>query len=50
MFTFMKYMRTSSQRTVVMPRRASPLPTFKTVFFSENFRARPSTVMMNFIP
>ena len=48
--TLMKYMRTNSQRTVVMPSSARPLPTFRTVFFRENFRASPSTVMMNFRP
>ena len=48
--TLMKYMSTNSQRTVVMPSRARPLPTLRTVFFRENFLASPSTVMMNFIP
>ena len=50
MITLMKYMRTNSQRTVVIPRRARPFPTLRTVFFKENFLARPSTFMMNFKP
>ena len=29
--TLIKYMRTNSQSTVVIPRRANPLPTFKTL-------------------
>ena len=50
LFTFIKYMRTNSHRTVVMPSRAKPFPTLRTVFLRENFLASPSTVIMNFIP
>ena len=50
LLTLMKYVRTNSQMTVVMPRRARPLPTLRTVFCRENFLARPSTLMMNFNP
>ena len=48
--TFMKYVRTNSQSTVVMPSSARPLPTLRTVFFRLNFWARPSTEMMNLMP
>ena len=48
--TLIKYMSTNSHRTVVMPSRAKPFPTLRTVFFRENFLAKPSTVIMNFIP